>query len=451
MIEATALSAQVAAPLAAVVPGLAPQVQNAAPGDAAAPLDFSALLEMVGGAATGATAQPLAATSKAQVPTLPTLRAATLALPTGKPGKPHGKGLPLPGEADAEPLSGAEPKDDPAVETNAQLRPNSTDPGLPATTLEQPASSSPPPSSGTIPAGAMLMAQLPSSPAPFVPRSADGPSASARQPAGTVLTIAGATAVTVTQTVPIAGSAQQKAERTTTGSQSAAKAPQQEAAAPAPAPAAAATAPTAKDHPASPGATPPSAERKAEAALPVEPALPPQPRAEVPGPFHVPVVETAQTARSEPSVLAVGQAQDISALIDRIAEARAAASPHGVRAAMVHQDFGPISLRFRAEESHIQVTFGSADPGFAPAVQAAASASLSGGMTGDSDRREPSALPSPAQSFAAVDTRAGGQQQSTQQRAPSGERPTERTQAASPAATLSEADGVPQRRDGLYV
>ena len=447
MIEATALSAQVAAPLAAVVPGLAPQVQNAAPGDGAAPLDFSALLEMVGGAATGATAQPLAATSTAQVPTLPTLWAATLALPTGKPGKPHGKGLPLPGEADAEPLSGAEPKDDSAVETKAQLRPNSTDPGLPATTPEQPASSSPPPSSGTIPAGAMLMAQLPSSPAPFVPRSADGPSASAQQPAGTVLAIVGAPAVTVTQAVPIAGSAQQKAERTTTGSQSAAKGPQQEAAAPAPAPAAAAKAPTAKDHPASPGATPPSAERKAEAALPVEPALPPQPRVEVPGPFHVPVVETAQTAPSEPSVLAVGQAQDISALIDRIAEARAAASPHGVRAAMVHQDFGPISLRFRAEESHIQVTFGSADPGFAPAVQAAASASLSGGMAGDSDRREPSAPPSPAQSFAAVDTRAGGQQQSTQQRAPSGERP----QATSPAATLPEADDVPQRRDGLYV
>lgn len=64
--------------------------------------------------------------------------------------------------------------------------------------------------------------------------------------------------------------------------------------------------------------------------------------------------------------------QDFSALVDRLVEAREAAGGQTVKAAFQHDEFGKISIQFRAETSRLGVTMTSADPDFAPAAQAAA-------------------------------------------------------------------------------
>ncbi len=125
----------------------------------------------------------------------------------------------------------------------------------------------------------------------------------------------------------------------------------------------------------------------AEAAVPgqslrTDPQAVSAPDARLPGVPAAPVTASAPQAAT----------QDIAALVDRISEARAAAAPNTVRAALVHQDFGSVSLNIRADDSHLQVTLGNADPGFAPAVHAAAAASLAGQAfndgTADDSRRD---------------------------------------------------------------
>lgn len=60
--------------------------------------------------------------------------------------------------------------------------------------------------------------------------------------------------------------------------------------------------------------------------------------------------------------------QDFSALIDRLAAAREAMTPHSVAITVAHQDFGPVRLRFRSEDTGLSVAMTSADPGFARAA-----------------------------------------------------------------------------------
>ena len=70
--------------------------------------------------------------------------------------------------------------------------------------------------------------------------------------------------------------------------------------------------------------------------------------------------------------------QDFATLVSRLAEAREAASPHLVRTAIAHAEFGRISLQFRHEDNALSVTMANSDPAFAGAVQAAAQASGAG-------------------------------------------------------------------------
>ncbi|WP_288485616.1 hypothetical protein [uncultured Novosphingobium sp.] len=125
----------------------------------------------------------------------------------------------------------------------------------------------------------------------------------------------------------------------------------------------------------------------AEAAVPGQP-LRTDPQAVSAPDARLPGVPAAPVTASAPQAAT----QDIAALVDRISEARAAAAPNTVRAALVHQDFGSVSLNIRADDSHLQVTLGNADPGFAPAVHAAAAASLAGQAfndgTADDSRRD---------------------------------------------------------------
>lgn len=62
--------------------------------------------------------------------------------------------------------------------------------------------------------------------------------------------------------------------------------------------------------------------------------------------------------------------QDFSALIDRLTAAREAIVPHAAVITVAHQDFGPVRLRFRSEDSGLTVAMSSADPGFARAAAA---------------------------------------------------------------------------------
>jgi hypothetical protein len=62
---------------------------------------------------------------------------------------------------------------------------------------------------------------------------------------------------------------------------------------------------------------------------------------------------------------------EFAALIDRLTAAREAAVPQGVAITVAHQDFGPVRLRFRSEDSGLSVAMSSSDPGFARAAAAA--------------------------------------------------------------------------------
>jgi hypothetical protein len=61
---------------------------------------------------------------------------------------------------------------------------------------------------------------------------------------------------------------------------------------------------------------------------------------------------------------------DFTALVDRLVEAREAASPQRVHVAISHSEFGQVSLRFDQDANGLSVSMSSADPEFARAVQA---------------------------------------------------------------------------------
>lgn len=87
---------------------------------------------------------------------------------------------------------------------------------------------------------------------------------------------------------------------------------------------------------------------------------------------------SAPQAQAQPMLAAntgTSPTNDMSALVDRLVEARAAArSGLGAQttlASVTHTDFGRVSLRFDSDESGMSISMSSKDPGFAPAAQAA--------------------------------------------------------------------------------
>lgn len=180
-----------------------------------------------------------------------------------------------------------------------------------------------------------------------------------------------------------------------------------------------------------------------------------------PSPEALMAAPTATDARSGVVTLSASAAepragQDIAALVDRIVDARAAAAPDTVRAALVHQEFGSVSLRLRTEDSKIHVTLGSADPGFAPAVHAAAAASLAGNAS-DSDRRDqpaPQTQHQPGQDASAPQAQTSQHQQSSRNPAFTGERVSTRDNGngrnASEQTSQSQTASTPDRRGGIY-
>jgi hypothetical protein len=87
-----------------------------------------------------------------------------------------------------------------------------------------------------------------------------------------------------------------------------------------------------------------------------------------------PVPQTSDPATAAPAITANHQTgHDFATLVDRLVEAREAALPQAVHAAVSHSEFGQVSLRFDQDASGLSVSMSSADPDFARAVQATAS------------------------------------------------------------------------------
>ena len=74
---------------------------------------------------------------------------------------------------------------------------------------------------------------------------------------------------------------------------------------------------------------------------------------------------------------ATATGHDFAALVDRLVEARQAAVPQAIHAAVTHSDFGQVSLRFDQDANGLSVSMTSADPDFANAVQATAASAQS--------------------------------------------------------------------------
>jgi len=395
-----------ATPCVSPVASAAPSPEGAAPA-----ADFSVLLQSAG----APTASPVL-----DLPQPPTIPAAALAAampqaialsdaaPSGKSGKPAGKDLP---PADAAPSS---TKSD----SNAS------------------ASKAPPATPDVAPCALQLAAMLSASPMPAqtaAPTASGSPTATRTNPSSRSAPVSpkvGTNAPVVPVPVPV---------------------PQMDQ----PADVAPPTMSTLRPDQAraDPG-TPAPAVTRHTAEQPAAPTLaaPGQhPPHVAPAPTTPQLDATAPTAMT-PQVSA--PRHDIAALVDRIAEARAAAGPQVVHAALVHADFGAVSLRFRPEQDHIAVTMGSADPGLAPAVQAAAAASLAGNTAGEDGARDRPHASTP-QHLAQTSTNAGRdpshQQPAPQQRAARQDAPAPGSRGTTPSAAQDERRPSPTfRRAGIY-
>lgn len=125
------------------------------------------------------------------------------------------------------------------------------------------------------------------------------------------------------------------------------------------------------------------------------------------------------------------QPQDFETLVGRLTEAREAASPNLVRAAINHSEFGQISLAFRADESRMAVTMSGSDPALAPAVLAAAA---SAAQTAGNDS-------------AAREQNAQNQQQNQQQSQQNGQQQAQQNQTSGQAAQSSLGNAAQGQTD----
>ena len=184
-----------------------------------------------------------------------------------------------------------------------------------------------------------------------------------------------------------------------------------------------------------------------------------------------PTASTAPVIATGPAAAptAVEQPHDFTTLVDRLSEAREAASPQVVRTAINHAEFGQVSMQFRQDDAKMSVTLANADPGFTSAVHSAVAATLAGNAAGNGDQQRSDSQQaqqqqqqqhqaSTQQQSAASSNGQGqgqGQQQAAQARAEQGERNFHRAQSASAGAQQGErkpSDGAASgpRRSGIY-
>lgn len=148
---------------------------------------------------------------------------------------------------------------------------------------------------------------------------------------------------------------------------------------------------------------------------------------------------------------------DFTTLVDRLVEAREAAQPNVIRTALAHAEFGTVSLQFRQDLTHMNVTVAGADPGLATAVQAAAAASLAAGAGNDDGAapRQDNAQQQNQQQQQAASTNSQGQQQSQARSEAAAQRSALRDQAGPTGKTTDDSSGkspaAPStRRSGIF-
>ncbi|MEZ5743501.1 MAG: hypothetical protein R3D89_07180 [Sphingomonadaceae bacterium] len=127
------------------------------------------------------------------------------------------------------------------------------------------------------------------------------------------------------------------------------------------------------------------------------------------------------TATALPTAHAAAKASadaplDFTTLVDRLAQAREDAAPQTVRTAIRHAEFGTVNLQFRSEQANLSVTMASADPDFAPAVQAAAAAAMANNG-GSSEQNQPAPQRHDGQPQAQSQTQANANSDSPSNRA----------------------------------
>ncbi|WDF73258.1 hypothetical protein [Novosphingobium sp. KACC 22771] len=183
-----------------------------------------------------------------------------------------------------------------------------------------------------------------------------------------------------------------------------------------------------------------------------------------------PSADTSRTAA--PAITETGVSRDMSALVDRLVETRAAmragAPAQWVQTSIQHAEFGRVALQIRQDGDNLSVAMASSDPGFAPAAQAAlnnaqsllqpAAASQSSADAGQNSEQNqgqnnPSGSPINGQfsgNFSGNSSgQAGGQGQqgATRQQAPFANTPTPAPQGQ---AAADAAAGAPAGRTGSY-
>jgi hypothetical protein len=94
-------------------------------------------------------------------------------------------------------------------------------------------------------------------------------------------------------------------------------------------------------------------------------------------PADAPTLAPDIAPATAPATASVQSGHDFAALVDRLVDARDAAAPQTVHAALSHSEFGKVSLRFDQDAKGLSVAMSSADPGFAGAVQASAASAQS--------------------------------------------------------------------------
>lgn len=157
-----------------------------------------------------------------------------------------------------------------------------------------------------------------------------------------------------------------------------------------------------------------------------------------PNALHTPNPTTA------PAPAAPESRQDFVALVERLIDSRKALSPAPVQTALAHAEFGEITFRFAHDERGLSVAMASADPDFAPAVQAAMPAERPDRATHEQSRGQPgSGQPPGAQG--AVDDR-GGNHTAPQSRAT----PDRNARHAADPNPGSHEDDRPNRRAGIF-
>ena len=174
----------------------------------------------------------------------------------------------------------------------------------------------------------------------------------------------------------------------------------------------------------------------------------PQPVAAPDAPALVQPSTPAVTAPATPAATPTGH--DFAALVDRLVDAREAAMPQAVHAAIRHGEFGQISLRFDQDANGLSVSMASADPEFAGAVHAS---SMSGHSQTASDNGS-NAPRQDARGDALAQNQANGspsgQSQGSARNDRSGQTQSEARSGSRTAGQEHQADQPADTRGGIY-